>query len=86
MTYIKNRNQLLSHGRTALRQKALEIIEYALAQADPYRATRTRVHLNGDLLTVDEAVFETGPPAPDLCHGRRQGDLSHRGGPGRHPG
>ncbi|MGD8293313.1 MAG: glycerate kinase [Desulfobacterales bacterium] len=52
MTYIKNRKQLLSHGNQKLRAAALDIIEHALAQADPYRATRVLVRVDGNHLIV----------------------------------
>jgi glycerate-2-kinase len=58
MTYIKNSDQLLSHGNIPARRMALEIIEHALAAADPYRATRRLVGLKGDVLTVGTLRFD----------------------------
>ncbi|UCD79041.1 MAG: DUF4147 domain-containing protein [Desulfobacterales bacterium] len=58
MSYIKNRQQLLSHGNIKLRQAALDIIEHALAAADPYQATRKLVQLDGNYLTVGEVGFD----------------------------
>jgi glycerate-2-kinase len=58
MPYIKNANQLLSHGNISLRKTALDIIEYALAKADPYMATKTRVSLQGDVLRVCGLNFD----------------------------
>ena len=57
MSYIKNRKQLLSHGNIKLREAALDIIEYALAQADPYRATRNLVRVDGNHLVVGNLSF-----------------------------
>ena len=57
MSYIKNRKQLLSHGSIKLREAALDIIEYALAQADPYRATRNLVRVDGNYLVVGELSY-----------------------------
>ena len=57
MIYIKNADQLLSHGNIEARKTALEIIEYALAKADPYRATKDLVSVQGDELIVDNLRF-----------------------------
>ncbi len=57
MSYIKNRKQLLSHGNIKLREAALDIIEYALAQADPYQATRNLVRVDGNHLVVGNLSF-----------------------------
>jgi glycerate-2-kinase len=43
MNYIKNQNQLLSHGNRELREQALEILNAGLRHADPGRATRDLV-------------------------------------------
>ncbi len=61
--YIKNRNELLSHGNHDLRQAALDIAEHALLRVDPYEATKALVTLDGDILTVGHLTF----------------DLAHRG-------
>lgn len=53
MPFIKNKDKLLSHGNKKLRQMALEIIEYALEQADPYKAVQKLVRLEGSRLTID---------------------------------
>lgn len=58
MTYVKNTNQLLSHGNTKTRRDALEIIEYALAKADPHIATKALVSVQGDILHVGELKFD----------------------------
>ena len=57
MTYIKNADQLLSHGNIEARKTALEIIEYALAKADPYSATKDLVSVQGNELIVDNLRF-----------------------------
>ena len=58
MAYIKNSDQLLSHGNIPARRMALEIIEHALVAADPYRAVRRLVGLRGDVLTVGALRFD----------------------------
>ncbi len=58
MAYIKNSDQLLSHGNISARRMALEIIEHALAAVDPYRAVRRLVGLKGDVLTVGALRFD----------------------------
>jgi hypothetical protein len=40
MAYVKNAGQLSGHGNRRTREAALEIIEYALAQSNPYDATK----------------------------------------------
>jgi glycerate-2-kinase len=52
MSYIKNRDRLLSHGIVKMRQAALKIIEYALEHADPYKAVQSLVRFDGSQLTV----------------------------------
>jgi glycerate 2-kinase len=54
MAYITNSDQLLSHGDRRLRVMALDIIEHALQQADPYAATKALVSLDGDMLWVGD--------------------------------
>ena len=56
--YIRNGNELLSHGNRALRAAALDIAEYALSQVDPCVATRSLVSLSGDTLTVGDLSFD----------------------------
>lgn len=58
MNIIKNKEQLLSHGNTALRKKALEITEYALHHANPYVKTKELVRLDGDILRVGKNSFD----------------------------
>lgn len=55
---IKNREELLSHGNTTLRAKAMDIVEHALYAADPYIKTADLVHLEGDTLVVGDRSFD----------------------------
>jgi glycerate-2-kinase len=58
MAYVKNAQQLLSHGNANARRAALQIIEAALAKADPYRATREVVRIEGNRLSVADRRFD----------------------------
>jgi len=58
MAYVKNTDQLLSHGNIDIRKAALEMIEYALAKADPYGATKALVSIQGDILRVGALKFD----------------------------
>jgi glycerate-2-kinase len=58
MSYIKNRGRLLSHGNIRLRRAALDIIDHALSRADPYKATRNLVHIEGNRLNVGDLCFD----------------------------
>ena len=58
MSYVKNREQLLSRGNTRLRKITLDIIEYALTKADPYRATLDLVKLDKNTLVVGNLKFD----------------------------
>ncbi|GAB4118025.1 MAG: glycerate kinase [Candidatus Caldatribacteriota bacterium] len=58
MSYIKNIDQLLSHGNYELRKKALEIVEYALSKADPYLATKRLIKRDGQILYVADKVVD----------------------------
>jgi len=62
--YVKNRDELLSHGNRSLRAAALDIAEYTLQRVDPYRVTRDLVRLKGNTLNVGELTY-------DLSGGRR---------------
>ncbi len=57
---IKNREQLLSHGCIEGRRLAVDIIDAALREVDPYRATRNTVRYNDQdrLLRVKDDVFD----------------------------
>ena len=54
MSYIKNLDALLAHGNEKLRRIAFDIVDHALAKADPYKAVKELVHLRGDILQVGE--------------------------------
>ncbi|KKL55796.1 hypothetical protein LCGC14_2251850, partial [marine sediment metagenome] len=58
MAYVKNAGQLSGHGNRKARKAALEIIEYALAQSNPYGATKEIVSVQGDQLVVDRLRFD----------------------------
>lgn len=58
MSYIKNRNQLLSHGNIKLREYALDIIDHALTAADPHKATLNLVRIEENHLIVEELRFD----------------------------
>lgn len=64
MSYIKNRKQLLSHGNIKTRKAALDIIDHALANADPYKATCRLVRVENHFFTVGKLRF-------DLNHHKR---------------
>jgi glycerate-2-kinase len=51
--FVTNDGPLASHGEQALRRLAIDIIEHALAAADPSRAARERMSRDGDTLIVD---------------------------------
>ena len=52
MSYIRNLETLLAHGNESLRRIALDIVDHALAKADPYKAVKDLVRLEGDILQV----------------------------------
>jgi glycerate-2-kinase len=51
---IKNCSELLSHGQTRTREKALDIVENALSAVNPQKATHKYVQLSGDELRIGE--------------------------------
>lgn len=55
---IKNKKQLLSHGRIELRKKALDIVSHALQAVDPYEATHRHVTLDGDSLHIGKKTYD----------------------------
>ena len=57
MTYIKNKEKLLSHGNIKMRKVALDIIDYALEKSDPYIATKKIVFLKNNILHVGNLTF-----------------------------
>lgn len=50
--YIKNREELLSHGDREGKSLALDILEGGLAAADPYENTRKLIRLDGKKLVI----------------------------------
>jgi glycerate 2-kinase len=56
--YIKNREELISHGLTREREVAVQIMEQVLQAADPYRATMALVSLNGNKLKVGDLEYD----------------------------
>jgi len=56
--YIRNREELTSHGETEGREAVVDIIEQALLAADPYSATTNLVQLNRDILTVGDLRYD----------------------------
>jgi glycerate-2-kinase len=58
VAYIKNTDSLLSHGNKTIRKSAVDIIEYALAQADPFKATQALVKVKDDILSVADLRFD----------------------------
>lgn len=56
--YIKNRDTLTSHGYREGRAKLVDILDHALQAADPYRAARNLLHLNGTTLRVGHLQYD----------------------------
>jgi len=56
--YVKNRENLISHGCKEERKVVLDIVEHALRAADPYVATKKLVKLHGEALTVGPLRFD----------------------------
>ena len=55
---VRNRDVLVSHGNTSLRNTVLDIVEAGLNHADPYHRLHEIMHLDGDILTVGKDVFD----------------------------
>lgn len=58
MKYIKNEEQLLSHGNYGLRKIALDIVEHALNKADPYVATKKLIKIDKNILYVGKQTID----------------------------
>ncbi len=56
--YIKNREELTSHGYKKEREVAINIIEHTLSALDPYTATQDFVSCQGEILTVGPLHFD----------------------------
>lgn len=57
---IMNRDQLLVHGPAKLRNDAVDIIEHAIQAADPYKATKNLIQLDGDIITIGTQRYNLG--------------------------
>lgn len=55
---VLNRPRLTDHGPSALREAAVDIVEHGIRAADPYRATRALVALEGDRLRVGPLDYD----------------------------
>ena len=58
MAYIKNQEQVISHGNIDLRKDAVEIIEHALLESDPYVQVQNLVSFDGEILRVGELEYD----------------------------
>jgi glycerate 2-kinase len=58
ISYIQNRDELLSHGAVALREVALDIANKAIAAADPATAARRVLRADNRYLRVGEKTFD----------------------------
>lgn len=65
MNRIINTETLTDHGHVMGRRAMLEILEAGMRAADPYYATLAALHLDGDIFTVGNALYEPpGTPLP----------------------
>ncbi|MBF0528226.1 MAG: DUF4147 domain-containing protein [Deltaproteobacteria bacterium] len=55
---IKNRAELIAQGLTEAREKAIDILNYTLNEVEASAATKRHISLEGDLLRVQEHVFD----------------------------
>lgn len=55
---IKNKSELLSHGFVKGREIALDIVEHALQEVNPYTAVKETLELHGNQLQVGEEQFD----------------------------
>lgn len=58
MTYIKNREELLSNRNNKVRRDALDILEYGLLESDPYLQVENLVSLEDNILKVGELEYD----------------------------
>jgi len=56
--YLKNKENLLSHGHIRGRKIALEVVETALEAIDPYKATKALIKLDNDLLRIGSLLID----------------------------
>lgn len=57
VNYFRNYDQLVSHGDSELRKEALDILNAGLLRADPGKATRDLVKLQGGTLSIGSASW-----------------------------
>ena len=55
---IKNRDLLVAHGFTAGREKAIDIVTYALQSVSARQAVKNRVRLVDDVLKIEDQSFD----------------------------
>jgi len=56
--YIRNRERLSGHGNASLREAAIDILDHALWEADPYHAVKALMRLEGDRLTIGDREWD----------------------------
>jgi len=56
--YIKNIEELLLTDRNSLKETGLHITNSALIAVDPYIATKTLIHLDGEILSIGSLQFD----------------------------
>ena len=56
--YVKNRKQLISHGLTEAREKAVEIIDSCLDAVDPYKAAVDQIKIKDEILYFDDCKID----------------------------
>ncbi len=57
-TLIKNRDRLVAHGFTAGREKAIDIVTYALQGVNARQAVKNKVHLVDGVLKIEDQSFD----------------------------
>jgi len=55
---IKNRDRLVAHGFTAGREKAIDIVTYALQGVNARQAVKNKVHLVDGVLKIEDQSFD----------------------------
>ena len=60
MGCIKNFEEITQHGNVKLRQKAVDILQYALMASNPYFAVKRLVKLNGNVLSIKDLSIDLG--------------------------
>ncbi len=62
MFLIRNQAQLLNHSTCELRRAAIDILEHALAAADPYHVVRELIHLEDEVLSIGDLRYDLSQP------------------------